>query len=173
MQEYQRRIYVIEKFLIKHPYVIMVVVVVSLATILIVLFTNTEEKTPATSDQVSAELVELGYDPVDLTDYYGQFFLGLKRAVSTQTPNIRFYFFELNNNDNSWAVYGKWQSQIYQTLGGVQNESSEHYYNYVGYYVYNNDMYYHLVWVDNTVVFVYCDKNYKSDIFKILEAIGY
>lgn len=67
----------------------------------------------------------------------------------------------------------KWQSQIYQTLGGVQNESSEHYYNYVGYYVYNNDMYYHLVWVDNTVVFVYCDKNYKSDIFKILEAIGY
>lgn len=74
MQEYQRRIYVIEKFLIKHPYVIMVVVVVSLATILIVLFTNTEEKTPATSDQVSAELVELGYDPVDLTDYYGQFF---------------------------------------------------------------------------------------------------
>lgn len=163
----------IEKFLIDHPYVVMVVVVVSLATILIVLFTNTEEKTPATGDQVSAELVELGYAPVDMTDYYDQYFLGLKEAVSTQTPNIRFYFFELNNYDNSLAVYGKWQSQIYQTLGGVHNPRTEHYYNYAGYYVYDNDMYYRLVWVDNTVVFAYCDENYKSDILKILEAIGY
>lgn len=163
----------IEKFLIKHPYVIMVVIVVSLATILIVLFTNTGEKTPATGDQVSAKLVELGYEPVDMTDYYGQYFSGLKEAVSTQTPNIRFYFFELNNNDNSWAVYSKWQYQIYQTLGGVHNPRTEHYCNYASYYVYANDMYYKLVWVDNTAVFAYCNENYKSDIFKILEAIGY
>ena len=34
-------------------------------------------------------------------------------------------------------------------------------------------MYYHLVWVDNTVVMAFGGKNYKNDIFKILEAIGY
>ena len=151
----------IEKYLINHPYLVIAFIVVSLATIWIVLFTNTEEKTPAT------------YEPVDMTDYYGQYFSGLKEAVSAQTPNIRFYFFELNNNDNSWAVYSKWQYQIYQTLGGVHNPRTEHYCNYASYYVYANDMYYKLVWVDNTAVFAYCDENYKNDIFKILEAIGY
>lgn len=69
----------IEKFLIKHPFVIIVVVVVSLATILIVLFANTGEKTPATSDQVSAQLVELGYEPVDMTDIMGNIFPALRK----------------------------------------------------------------------------------------------
>lgn len=163
----------IEKFLIKHPYVIMVVVVVSLATILIVLFTNTEEKTPATSDQVSAQLVELGYEPVDMTDYYEQYCHGLKKTVFTQSRYIRFYFFELNNNDNAGAVYRNWYHQIKEATGGAVYSSTEDYYNYSGFYVYDDDMYYHLVWVDNTVVMAFGGKNYKNDIFKILEAIGY
>lgn len=163
----------IEKFLIKHPFVIIVVVVVSLATILIVLFANTGEKTPATSDQVSAELVELGYEPVDMTDYYEQYCHGLKKTVFTQSSYIRFYFFELNNNDNAGAVYRNWYHQIKEATGGAVYSSTEDYYNYSGFYVYDDDMYYHLVWVDNTVVMAFGGKNYKNDIFKILEAIGY
>lgn len=163
----------IEKFLIKHPFVIIVVVVVSLATILIVLFANTGEKTPATSDQVSAELVELGYEPVDMTDYYEQYCHGLKKTVFTQSRYIRFYFFELNNNDNAGAVYRNWYHQIKEATGGAVYSSTEDYYNYSGFYVYDDDMYYHLVWVDNTVVMAFGGKNYKNDIFKILEAIGY
>lgn len=52
----------IEKYLINHPYLVIAFIVVSLATIWIVLFTNTGEKTPAIGDQVSSELIELGYD---------------------------------------------------------------------------------------------------------------
>lgn len=163
----------IEKFLIDHPYVIMVVVVVSLATIYLVMFTNTEEKTPATSDQVSAELVELGYEPVDMTDYYEQYCHGLKKTVFTQSRYIRFYFFELNNNDNAGAVYRNWYYQIKEATGGAVYSSTEDYYNYSGFYVYDKDMYYHLVWVDNTVVMAFGGKEYKNDIFKILEGIGY
>lgn len=163
----------IEKYLINHPYLVIAFIVVSLATIWIVLFTNTEEKTPATSDQVSAQLVELGYEPVDMTDYYEQYCHGLKKTVFTQSRYIRFYFFELNNNDNAGAVYRNWYHQIDVATGGAFYNSSEHYYNYTGYSVYYEDMYYHLVWVDNTVVMAFGGKNYKNDIFKILEAIGY
>lgn len=147
--------------------------VLSLATILIVLFTNTGEKTPATGDQVSAELVELGYEPADVTDYYEQYCHGLKKTVFTQSRYIRFYFFELNNNDNAGAVYRNWYHQIKEATGGAVYSSTEDYYNYSGFYVYDDDMYYHLVWVDNTVVMAFGGKNYKNDIFKILEAIGY
>ena len=41
---------------------------------------------------------ELGYEPVDMTDYYEQYCHGLKKTVFTQSRYIRFYFFELNNN---------------------------------------------------------------------------
>ncbi len=163
----------IEKYLINHPYLVIAFIVVSLATIWIVLFTNTEEKTPATGDQVSAQLVELGYEPVDMTDYYEQYCHGLKKTVFTQSRYIRLYFFELNNNDNAGAVYRNWYHQIKEATGGAVYSSTEDYYNYSGFYVYDKDMYYKLVWVDNTAVFAYCDENYKSDIFKILEAIGY
>lgn len=160
----------IEKYLINHPYLVIAFIVVSLATIWIVLFTNTEEKTPATGDQVSAELVELGYEPADVTDYYEQYCHGLKKTVFTQSSYIRF--FELNNNDNAGAVYRNWYHQIKEATGGAVYSSTEDYYNYSGFYVYD-DMYYHLVWVDNTVVMAFGGKNYKNDIFKILEAIGY
>lgn len=118
-------------------------------------------------------MVELGYEPADVTDYYEQYCHGLKKTVFTQSRYIRFYFFELNNNDNAGAVYRNWYHQIKEATGGAVYSSTEDYYNYSGFYVYDDDMYYHLVWVDNTVVMAFGGKNYKNDIFKILEAIGY
>lgn len=91
-------------------------------------------------------------------------------------PNLGIFvsiFFELNNNDNAGAVYRNWYHQIKEATGGAVYSSTEDYYNYSGFYVYDDDMYYHLVWVDNTVVMAFGGKNYKNDIFKILEAIGY
>ena len=63
--------YMLSKFVIKHGdkavYLIGAFIVLVFAVIMIVMFANTGEKTPATSQKVWDELVTLGYEPADTT----------------------------------------------------------------------------------------------------------
>lgn len=62
------------KLILKHGdkviYPICAFIVIALAAILITIFVNTGDKTPATCQQVNTQLITLGYDPIDCTDTY-------------------------------------------------------------------------------------------------------
>lgn len=163
----------LEKFFAKHPYVLMALIIVLLAAILITLFVNTGEKTPMTGDLVYEELENLGYVPVDNTDYYANQNQNLRKCVVADSGHVHFYFFEFNNNGSSWSQFGTLQSQIYESREYGYNDWSEHYNNYAMYAMVSKYVYYKLIWVDNTLVYAYCNDEYRGELAQILNAIGY
>ncbi len=154
-------------------YLIGGIVVVVFAIIMVVMFVNTEAKTPATCEQVSKELINLGYEYNDCTDHYKGQSANLDGAIMSDNGKVNFYFFELDNDKSALNLFRNCQAQINEKrLYGVQ-EWEEHYNNYTMYATQSDGVYYTIIRVGNTVIDAQCDAEYTSELGEILTAIGY
>lgn len=79
--------------------------IILLAIILIYAFTNGQSKTPATCQQVTTVLSDLGYVPSDTTSLYLEDDAQLKSSVAIENEQIRFDFFEFGNENSAENVY--------------------------------------------------------------------
>ena len=64
--------------------------IILLAVILIYAFTNGQPKTPATCQQVTTVLSDLGYEPIDTTSLYIEDDSNLQKSVTIDNKKIRF-----------------------------------------------------------------------------------
>ncbi len=167
----------LSRFVIKYGdkavYLITAVIVIIFSIIMIVLFANTGEKTPATCEQVSTELINLDYEPVDSTYYYKEQSSQLKGSIMADNGNVRFNFFEFDNNDSAYTVFYNNHDLIYENISDGFREWDAHYNNYAMYSMSSNGVYYISIWVGNTAIYAYCDEKYKSELDTILISIDY
>lgn len=146
-----------------------------LVAMLIYVFTNGQPKTPVTCKQVTAVLSNLEYTPSDTTEAYLKQDSHLKNSVAVETDNIRFDFFEFDNDNSASNVYTHAYKQILNYRNGYVEdvETEEYYANYRLYSLKTTGMYYLTIWVDNTAIYAYCDEEYTGELGEILTAIGY
>lgn len=81
-----------EKFFSNHPYALMALIITVFAAMMIAMFANTGEVTPATCQQVSEVLDDLNYKTEDSTEYYKQQNSNLKASVYADNGNVKFNF---------------------------------------------------------------------------------
>lgn len=162
-----------DTFKIKYfPILIPVVVILMLAAMFGYMLVNGGEKTPATCEEVSRKLAELGYDSVDVTDSHRDEINSLRRCIYTQKDNLEFFFFELNDFNSAFSLHASNNSQI--SMKGKYNDWSEHHDNYSRYSLLTyDDIYYDSVLVENTVVYARCSNENKEELYKIITAIKY
>lgn len=79
--------------------------IILLVVILMYAFSNGQAKTPATSQQVTTVLSDLGYAPSDTTSLYLEDDAQLKSSVAIENEQIRFDFFEFDNDDGAANAY--------------------------------------------------------------------
>lgn len=167
----------LSKFVIKHGdkavYFISGFIVIALAAILIAIFANTGDKTPATYQQVNTELINLNYNPLDTTDTYKSQSSNLSGSISCDSETVHFYFFEFDNDNSAYSLFHNNHDLIYENISEGFREWDEHYDNYAMYSMSSNGIYYLSIWVGNTAIYAYCDEEYTSELGKILTAIGY
>ena len=165
------------KLILKHGdkaiYSICGFIVIALAAILIIIFANTCDKTPATYNQVNTELINLNYEPINTTDTYKAQSSNLNGSIACDSETVHFYFFEFNNDDSAYSLFHNNHDLIYENISAGFREWDEHYDNYAMYSMSSNGTYYISIWVGNTAVYAYCDEEYTSELGKILTAIGY
>lgn len=147
--------------------------IILLAVILIYAFTNRQSTTPATCQQVTTVLSDLGYVPSDTTSLYLEDDAQLKSSVAIENEQIRFDFFEFDNENSAANVYSNACNQMldYRSSGNISN--SEGYANYYMHSLKSSGIYYITIRVENTVLYAYCDEDYMSELGKILSEIGY
>lgn len=149
--------------------------IILLVAVLIYVFTDGQQKTPVTCQQVTTALSNLEYTPSDTTDAYLKQDSHLKSSVAIETDNIRFDFFEFDNDNSASNVYTHAYKQILDYRNGYIEdvETEEYYSNYRLYSLKTTGMYYLTIWVDNTAIYAYCNEDYISELGEILTAIGY
>lgn len=167
----------LSKLVIKHGdkavYLIGGFIVLVFAVMMIVMFANTGEKTPATCKQVSTELVNLGYDPVDSTDFYSEQSSSLNGSIMADNGKIRFNFFEFDNDNSAYTLFYNNHDLIYENISDGFREWDAHYNNYAMYSMSSNGVYYISIWVGNTAVYAYCDNEYRDELNNILVSLDY
>lgn len=147
--------------------------IILLAVILIYAFTNGQSKTPATCQQVTAVLSDLGYAPSDTTSMYIKQDSHLKSSVAIENEQIRFDFFEFDNDDSAYTLFYNNHDLIYENISDGFREWDAHYNNYAMYSMSSNGVYYISIWVGNTVVYAYCNNEYRDEIDNILVSLDY
>ncbi len=166
----------LEEWVIKNnkaPYFLLGFIILTFLTIMIILFVNTGEKTPATCEQVNSTLVNLGYYSENSTDYYVKQNSKLKESVAGNNGNVSFYFFEFDDDETALSEFKNIQTQINQKRELGYHDWHEFYNNYAMYSMLSNGTYYITIWVGNTALYAFCDEEYKGEIGEILTAIGY
>lgn len=127
---------------------------------------------PATCEEVTAKLTELGYEPVDATDYYSDRITSLKECVYAEKGDIVFFFFELNDRNLACSLFKSNNSQILSK--GKYNDWGGFHDNYGRYSFLTLDgVYYDSVWVENTVVYAQCNNENEAEIQKIISTLKY
>lgn len=157
----------------KAPYFMIGFIVLLLVGMFVIMFTNTGEKTPLTCQQVNNVLIDLGYEPIDSTYYYEEQSSNLKESIMADNGNIRFNFFEFDNNDSAYTVFYNNHDLIYKNISDGFREWDAHYNNYAMYSMSSNGIYYISIWVGNTAVYAYCDNEYRDELNNILVSIDY
>lgn len=147
--------------------------IILLAVILIYAFTNGQPKTPATCQQVTTVLSDLGYEPIDTTSLYIEDDSNLQKSVTIDNKKIRFDFFEFDNDNSAINVYNHACSQMHTYQSGDMIERDEGYNNYSMYSLKSKGVYYITIRVGNTALYAYCDEEYKSELDTILLSIDY
>lgn len=132
-----------------------------------------QPKTPLTYQNVITSISKMGYTPIDTTASYKLQDPHLNGSVTIETKKMHFDFFEFDNNDSADNAYSVACSQIRKYRSQDSMEGTEGYANYYMKDLRSNTMYYITIRVENTAIYAYCDREYTSELFRILKEIGY
>lgn len=155
-----------------YPVIIPVVTILSLALIFGYCIVNGGDKPPATCEQVTEKLIELGYEPVDATYNYEENISSLEKCIYAQKEDVIIIFFQLDDEASAFSLYSSNNSKI--SMIARYQEQKEFHDNYSRYSaVSGENTYYDSVYVGNTVVYAQCSYENKEEIYKFITAIKY
>lgn len=142
----------------------------------VVLFTLTGcgNKTSITSDDFKNKMESNGYTVQDATnqmasyDYIKKVYIAIS---NDSTYQIEFY--ELSDSDYATSFFNNNKSIFEDSKSSVSTETSVNLGNHNKYSLTANDKFKVVSRIDNTVVYLDVDENYKSSVKDILDDLGY
>ena len=145
---------------------------------LIVYETAVVQKKPVTNEQVCNIMIGYGYEPQDITNKYYQrdpdFKETLIKCIAVEKNDIRFDFFEFNNQNSAESVFSQAYNDFITQYDDIKKTESDNQSKNVRIYTLDSPKKYCVaIYVSNTAVYAYCNSENKNEINKILDAIDY
>lgn len=137
-------------------------------------FTNIPE--PINAEQMENILTEKGFDPTNAVNNADENMLnaGLKACIVAEKNNIKFEFYDFDNENAALQTYREAYKLIITTKMGtprIQIKTGK--FNYKFYSLDADGIYSVAIYCKNTAVYAYCDSTDKSFLNKILVEMGY
>ncbi len=159
----------------KKSVIIAIIAVVILVVIGGVIFVNlNKEKASITASSFYTTMSQKGYSVQDSTsqyseyDYVKQVYIAVSKDYSYQ---IEFY--ELLDDSYATSFYNNNKSIFESSKGNASAETSVGLKNYSKYTLSSNGQYMVVSKINNTVIYVKVDDDYKNTVKDILEELGY
>ena len=159
----------------KKPVMIAIIAIVIILVILGVIFINlNKEKTSITASSFYTTMSQKGYSVQDATsqisdyDYVQQVYIAVSNDYSYQ---IEFY--ELSDDSYATRFYNNNKSIFESSKGNASAETSVSLKNYSKYTLASSGKYSVVSRIDNTVIYVNVDAEYKDTVKAVLDELGY
>lgn len=135
-------------------------------------------KEPLTANAVEIIVLNNGFKVEDITEQYYEgdesFKIALDKCIGFEKDDIHFEYFVFNNRSSAVDLYGQAYYRItmkYDAAHKIETKNSAG--NYRTYSLDSLGKYNAVTWVDNTVVYAYCDSENKDKIISILDEMDY
>ena len=164
--------------ILKNPilYIIifLLVFIVIIGSLLLNAFTNIPNEISA--EQMNNVLIAKGFNPKNAVDNADESLLksGLINCIIAEKDDIKFEFYDFDNNEGALKTYREARNLIIRTRMGVpriQIKTSK-----IGYKLYtlNSEGTYSVaIYLKNTAIYAYCNSTNKNFIYELLNEIGY
>lgn len=153
--------------------IIGIIVVVLVGLVLIAFNTLNKEKTPISANTFNTTMESKGYVVTDTTSLFAQYPNYMSESYVARKTGYQIEFYELTSVENAISMYNtnktKFESQKSNASAFVTTSMN----NYSIYSLSINGKYKYLSRIDNTLVYIDVDEDYKDIVKDIMKEIGY
>lgn len=147
---------------------VIIVVVIILFTVL------NKEKEAITANEFSTIMQSKGYTIIDAKEQFDSYdYIENAYIATLSSSDYQIEFYEMSNNDYAVSFYNNNKSIFESSKGNASGETSVSMANYSKYTLSTNGMYKVLSRINNTVIYMNVDSEYKDTVKSILDELGY
>lgn len=159
-----------KKLLIVIGIIILVLMIVIGSAIFIWL---NKEKTPILAEDFYSIMEKKGYTMTDATSQFDQYTNYIKKAYIAQNTDYQIEFYELSSEENAISMYNTNKSRFESQKSDSSSYATVSMKNYSTYALTTNGKYKYISRIDNTMIYLDVDEEYKDTIKKLIKEIGY
>ena len=134
--------------------------------------TACKPKDPVTANDFRAHLEAQGQTVVDITDQYAGY-AHVRTAFAAEFDSVHIEFFEINNRDNTNAMFKTNKEMVEAFKGNTSVNTSVSISNYQKYTLNTADNHYVVSQIETTLIYAYCAKADSDTLDTILKDLGY
>lgn len=159
----------------KKPVIIAIIAVVIVVAIVGVIFVNlNKEKTSITASSFYTTMSQKGYSVQDANSQFSEYdYIKQVYIAASKDYSYQIEFYELLDDSYATSFYNNNKSIFESSKGNASTETSVGLKNYSKYTLSSNGKYMVVSRIDNTVIYVKVDDNYKDTVKAILDELGY
>ena len=164
--------------ILKNPILYIIIFLLAFIAIIGFLLLNAFTNIPneISAEHMSNVLIAKGFSPKNAVDNADESLLksGLINCIIAEKDDIKFEFYDFDNNEGALKTYREAHNLIIRTRMGVPRIQIKT--GKIGYKLYtlNSEGTYSVaIYVKNTAIYAYCNSANKHLIYEILNEIGY
>ncbi len=159
----------------KKPVKIILIVLLVIIAIVGVIFVNlNKEKNSITASSFKNSMEQKGYVVTNANSQFSEYdYVKQVYVASSNEYNYKIEFYELSDDSYATYFYNNNKSIFESSKGSASAETSVALNNYSKYTLSSNGKYMVVSRIDNTVIYVDADDNYKENVKTILDELGY
>lgn len=158
----------------KKALIIIGIIAVVIVGIFLVLFNSlNKEKTPITADTFNTIMTEKGYVMTDTTSQFAQYGSLMIKSYAAQKSGYQIEFYELSNEENAISMYNTNKAKFESQKANASTSATASMNNYATYALTTNGKYKYVSRIDNTLIYIDANTDYKNSIQSVVKEMGY
>lgn len=131
------------------------------------------EKVSITADMFNNLMTEKGYTLFDTTSQFAQYDGYMIKSYAAYKDGYQIEFYELSSVENAISMFNTNKAKFESQKDNASVYSSTSMNNYATYSLTTGGKYKYLSLIDNTLIYIDADDNYKDAIKLVVKEIGY
>ncbi len=154
--------------------IIAVIIIAVVAIVGIVVVKLNKEKNPLTTKEFISKMIDKGYTVIDAKDQLvGYDKLKAATIALSKSNKYQFEFYELEDEDSAKEFYNYNKKRFESVKENNSKETSKEFKNYSKYTLTTDGKYKVISRIDNTVMYLDVDENYKDTVTSVLKEFDY